>query len=132
MPAYKYDTILKKIQECVLQRKQVDYADNQSVRRFNAAYKRCAKYVDLIDQSYPEYLEDFCTWVLTSEWELLLTCAPMILNFKNANIKQKQRIAQSIVEQTNNPKVDPTVRLGFSMNIRAHQYDEWLGSSVFE
>ena len=86
MPAYKYDTILKKIQECVLQRKQVDYADNKSVRSFNRAYDRCKRYVDLIDQFYPEHLEDFCTWVLSSDWDLHLTCAPMILNLKNASL----------------------------------------------
>lgn len=130
MPAYKYDTILKKIQDCVLQRKQVDYADNQSVRSFNRAYDRCKRYVDLIDQFYPEHLEDFCTWVLSSDWELHLTCAPMILKLKNASFCQKKRMAQSIVAQLGNPDVPSDVKLGFSMNIRSHKYDEWLVSSA--
>ena len=126
MSVYKYDTLLRKIRECVLLRKEVKYEDMKSVRRFNAAYARCRRYVERIDEFYPEHMEDFCAWVLSADWELHLTCAPMVLDLKNASFEQKRSMVQSIVAQLSNPEVDELVRLGFSMNLRAHEYDEWL------
>lgn len=55
---------MKSVEDCmkgfleeVEKRKQVDYGDRTSVRRFNAAYKKCLSYVKYVDEHYPDQLD---------------------------------------------------------------------------
>ena len=126
MKAKTYDTILQKIDFYCHRREQVDYSRRSSVRMFNSDYMKCRENVELIDNLFPDRLCDFGEWVFASDWKKQALLSPMILHLENASFALKCQAVDSIAALLDNPDVDSLVKLGFSMNFRNHEYDQWL------
>ena len=120
-----YEQLVARVEGCVFRRITVDYADRNSVRRFNADYFRCKKYIGQIGVSYPERQDAFCAWVFHADWETVALYAPMVLDLEGVSMARKQQAVSCIRSLLDNPEVDPLVRLGFSMNFKNHEYSQY-------
>lgn len=121
-----YENVFFKIVALIEQRQHVDYGSRKSVRAYNRAYEKCRKLIEWIDLNSPTDISNFCSKVFASDWQVQSLCAPMILQMKNATDAQKREAAQCIIALLDNPSVDSITKRGFSMNLHAHKYDQWL------
>ena len=83
---------------CIEERKIVDYASSLSVRRYNAAYVRCANNLLYIDQHYPNEIDTVMKLLDHSDYEVVLHCAPIILRFNNCSLSNKWKAIDRIKE----------------------------------
>lgn len=95
-------------------RKHVDYRDSASVRRFNAAYKRCFGYMKYIDDHYPNQIDAIVQLLSIPDHNIIGHCAPMILRLEHSTKEQKQIALRAIRGLLLDPQVDMAAKMGFS------------------
>lgn len=101
-------------------RKEVDYADKNSVRRYNAAYDRFANHLNYLVEHYPESIHVLVDMLDHHDLRVVSHVAPRIIKLKNATKNQKIRALQGVRKIIASPEVDPLDRMGFSWNL-----EEW-------
>ena len=115
---------MKSIEMCIegilqeiVKRRDVDFGDKASVRRFNAAYDKSFAYMKYIDKHYPDQLDKVMNLLKSDEADVVGHCAPMILRLEHSTENQKQTAIQAIRDLLRDPRVSPADKLGFSMLI---------------
>jgi hypothetical protein len=118
------DITMKSVEACIEdyleqieKRKNVDYADKASVRRFNAAYDKCFQLAEYIDDHYPEQLDRFVALLEHSDIYVVSHCAPMLIRLNNTTIEQKRKALETCKSFLNHPMIDEVTKLGFSLSI---------------
>lgn len=112
---------MKSIEVCIdgilqeiAKRKTVDYGDKASVRRYNAAYRRCFEHMKYIDEHFPDQISVVMTLLSSSDIDVIAHCAPMILWLEHSTQDQKNEAIGAIRNLVNNPQLNPAEKLGFS------------------
>lgn len=103
---------------CIEERKCVDYANPLSVRRFNAAYDRCANNMLYIDKHYPNEIDVVMELLNHSDYDVVLHCAPIILRFKNCSALYKWKAIDRIKEVLRTHDISKADRLGWELSLR--------------
>jgi hypothetical protein len=103
--------------EQIGKRKNVDYADKASVRRFNAAYDKSFQFAKYIDDHYPERLDCFMALLEHPDIDVVMHCAPMLLRLNNTTIEQKRKALETCKSFLHHPMIDEPTKLGFSLSI---------------
>lgn len=103
--------------EQVEKRKNVDYADKASVRKFNAAYDKCFKYAKYIDEHYPEQLDLLVALLEHPDTDVVRHCAPMLFRLNNTTKEHKQKAIEASKKLIQHPQVDDVNKFAIAHNV---------------
>ena len=101
-------------------RKEVDYSDKNSVRRYNAAYDRFANHFNYLVEHYPESIHMLVDMLDHPDLDVVSHVAPRIIKLRNATKDQKEKALQAVRKIIASPDVEPMDRMGFSWSL-----EEW-------
>ena len=93
-----YENLFKCFLTDVEKRKNIDYCDKNSIRRYNAAMDRIIKVSRQISEMYPDHIDEFSSLLNSDDIKLQLTCACMMVQFMNCTEKQLYRAQKWIIE----------------------------------
>ena len=117
--------IEKTAEECIRRilvdiekRKNVDYADKLSVRRYNAAYDRIYANAKYINDNYPAQLSMLIELFFHPDFSVVMCCAPLVLGLDKATKEQKLLAIETIKKGIEDPRMDSVSKLGFSISIK--------------
>ena len=117
--------IEKTAEECIRRilvdiekRKNVDYADKLSVRRYNAAYDRIYANAKYINDNYPAQLSMLIELFFHPDFSVVMCCAPLVLQLDKATKEQKLLAIETIKKGIEDPRMDSVSKLGFSISIK--------------
>ena len=117
--------IEKTAEECIRRilvdiekRKNVDYADKLSVRRYNAAYDRIYANAKYINDNYPAQLSMLIELFFHPDFSVVMCCAPLVLRLDKATKEQKLLAIETIKKGIEDPRMDSVSKLGFSISIK--------------
>ena len=117
--------IEKTAEECIRRilvdiekRKNVDYADKLSVRRYNAAYDRIYANAKYINDNYPAQLSMLIELFFHPDFSVVMCCAPLVLKMDKATKEQKLLAIETIKKGIEDPRMDSVSKLGFSISIK--------------
>ena len=117
--------IEKTAEECIRRilvdiekRKNVDYADKLSVRRYNAAYDRIYANAKYINDNYPAQLSMLIELFFHPDFSVVMCCAPLVLKLDKATKEQKLLAIETIKKGIEDPRMDSVSKLGFSISIK--------------
>ena len=120
---------MKSVEECILTfleqveiRKNVDYCDRTSIRRYNSAYDKAFKCVKYIDDYHPNNINTLMELLRHPDCDVVLHCAPMILRLSNSTTEHKEQAIAAIYRTLEDPRVDDLTKLGFTMSLK--QWEE--------
>ncbi len=109
---------IRRILVDIEKRKNVDYADKLSVRRYNAAYDRIYANAKHINDNYPAQLSLLIELFFHPDFSVVTCCAPLIFRLTNATKEQKLLAIETIKMAIKDPRMDSISKLGFSMSLK--------------
>lgn len=115
---WDYHECIDGIIEEIEKRREVDYAQKTSVRRFNKSYSNCLAYVKYIDKHYPEKIDTLIEMIEEDSPDITLHCAPMILHLENSSHEQKVRAIKAIKRIVNSNYISGADRMGFQISLQ--------------
>lgn len=98
-------------------RKNVDYGDRASVRRYNAAMNRIVKNAKWIDQNCPERFDELTKLLIHPDVTVVRHMAPIIFGLSGSTISHKRMVIQVSYHLLNNPYIDPASKMMIKANI---------------
>lgn len=93
-----FETLLKRFMTDVEKRKNIDYCDKNSIRRYNAAMDRIVKISKQISEIYPECIDEFSTLLDSDDISMQSTCAAAMIQFMDCTEEQQKRAYKFIIE----------------------------------
>lgn len=109
---------IRRILVDIEKRKNVDYADKLSVRRYNAAYDRIYANAKYINDNYPAQLSMLIELFFHPDFSVVMCCAPLVLKLDKATKEQKLLAIETIKKGIEDPRMDSVSKLGFSISIK--------------
>ena len=70
-------------------RKSIDYADKNSVRRYNAAMDRIIERANYLCDNYPDQMALFTALLYNPDYSIAATCTSILFGLKNATKEHK-------------------------------------------
>lgn len=104
--------ILKDIEK----RKTVDYADENSVRRYNAAMDRIIDRANYLCDNHPDKLDLLIALLDHPDNRIAATCTGVLFNLHNATYEHKL-LALASAKQLLYRDLNPLDRMGWTINI---------------
>lgn len=111
------DECIKGYLEQVEKRKNVDYADKASVRRYNAAYDKCFRFAKYIDDYYPEQLDVLVALLEHPDTDIVMHCAPMLFRLNNTTRKHKLSAIAASKKLLLDPKINEVDKYVIACNV---------------
>ena len=112
------EACIRRILVDIEKRKTVDYADQSSVRRYNAAYDRIYANAKYINDHYPAQLSLLAELFNHPDLSVVTHCAPLVFRLDNATREQKLFAINAIKNAIQDPRMDSTSKLGFSISLK--------------
>ena len=101
---------------CVRKRRNVDYADPASVRKYNRSSMKEIKIAKLINDSYPELIPGFTKLLQHPDWDVRLACAISLLEIINCETKTRESAIAVIKEYVRSH--DTADAMGWQMKLK--------------
>ena len=105
-----FERCLKNIFTDIEKRRSVDYADRNSVRRYNAASDRIYKNFAYIDEHFPDRIESLMEYVDADNLERIWFFVFGITKMKNSSKEQKVRCVEELRKLRDNPNLGSVER----------------------
>ena len=109
---------IRLILQDIEKRREVDYGDKNSVRRYNAAMDRLMKNVEYFYNNYPDQMDMFFQYLDHPEYDIAATFTSALHHLHGATRTQKQIAIQSAKRLINHPCADDIARFAWSVNIQ--------------
>lgn len=98
-------------------RKNVDYADKNSVRRYNNAFDRMIQNANYLFDHYPEQTDLFMELVNHSDYWIAGHCTSILPQLHNCTKEQKLAAIRSAKRLLTHPDADDIAQMAWQVNI---------------
>lgn len=109
------------ILDCIEQRKNVNYGDKSSVRKYNLAYKQMKSSAEYISTFHRERISDFLELVYHPDPQTSFSCACLLIQWIDCSKDQKRKAIDAIKELVHNGKVDNVTKFALCNGV----LDQW-------
>ena len=123
-----FERCLKNIFTDIEKRRSVDYADRNSVRRYNAASDRIYKNFAYIDEHFPDRIESLMEYVDADNLERIWFFVFGITKMKNSSKEQKVRCVEELRklrDNTNLGSVERDFALPWNLEVLEKEIYNW-------
>ena len=111
-------------EECILRilkdidkRKTVNYADKNSVRRYNAAMDRIIERANYLCNNYPEKMDLLTALLSHSDYHIASTCTAVLFGLQNATKEYKLAALASAKRLLTHPDINELDSFIWTVNI---------------
>ena len=109
---------IRRILVDIEKRKNVDYTDKLSVRRYNAAYDRINANAKYINDNYPAKLTLLIELFNHPDLSVVTHCAPLVFILDNTTKEQKLFAIKTLKNAIQDARMDSVSKLGFSISLK--------------
>ena len=98
-------------------RKTVNYADKNSVRRYNAAMDRIVERANYLCNNYPDKMDLLTALLYHSDYHIASTCTAVLFGLQNATKEHKFAALASAKQLMNHPDINELDLFILTVNI---------------
>lgn len=109
---------INRILRDIEKRRSVNYADKNSVRRYNAAIDRIFENANYLCDNYPDEMDLFMQLVNHPDYSISATCTSTLHSLSNASPEQKKAAICSAKRLLAHPDANEVDRFGWRVNIQ--------------
>ena len=112
-----FEERIERIFRDIEKRKTVDYADKNSVRRYNAAMDRIVANVKAINNDYPEQKRAFLDFMYHKDPSIAMTFACMVIHVLSCEVDEKREAIAVVRKLLEDGKLDALQKITVPYNL---------------
>lgn len=117
MKAKSAQDCIHRILTDIEKRRTVNYADRNSVRRYNAAMDRIKDNAQILWDNYPDQRDMLINLIYSTDYYIASHCAHIVYGMKDSTREQKKLVLARVKELIHHPDAPELSKYGMLINI---------------